>query len=819
MRTPAARTLAALALQLAALAALAAALLGASWLDARSRPRLVVLVDRSQSMPRAATDAALLEVEQAAHAAGAGDVQRIEFARRPAAPGGAPLDASATDLEAALDAALAVHARRPLAGAVMISDGQATAGDTERALRALRAAELPLHWLALGRPAPAVRIVDVRAPRQARVGQRVRLDVQVQAAAPQTLRLRASVRGADGSTRSSVAAAGRDGAATLEFDAWQAGALVVDLAVEDAASAVPVAAQPAAAAIDVAARAPILVVQGGRGALASSLAAGGWPLRVVDAAQADALAGELAGCEAVVLDDVAVGDAGPRFWSALVEAVRQRGVGLLVLGGERSFARGGYRGSALETLLPVLSEPAALDRNASVLFLVDKSGSMGEGSGGIDRFALAQRAVLETARSLGAHDELGLVVFDVAPRVLLPLAPAAQGLAALESPWPATPHGGTRLAPAIDAAAAELERAGAARRLLVLVTDGFVEGVSAAALRARLERARVETVALAVGPDADAPALQRIVGAKGLVLRVQEAAELPAVMRGALERRRARVERGPFAVAQAAPLPFAPGTFDAWPEVDAYLATKARPGAAVVLRSARGDPLLAWQRAGLGRVVALTSGLGAWTPRWLSWAAWPQLAGGLAEWAGGASRAGLAALTVRESGSGLQIEVAQRAVDAAGADPGPLDLQVDAPGGRGRVVPAEPLAPGRWRAELPTAGPGLYTVTAANALGSVRGLYLLRAGKEDDAWGTNPELARWQAAGLLERWRPGALQGLRAPPGAEPPPDRSLLALALACFAAGMLVDRWPPRAQALRTLRRHGRALLARRAGLRRDR
>jgi len=452
-------------------------------------------------------------------------------------------------------------------------------------------------------------------------------------------------------------------------------------------------------------------------------------------------------------------------------------------------------------------------------FIFDKSGSMGEGSGGIDRFALAQRAVLETARSLGVHDELGLAVFDVAPRVLLPLAPAAQGLAALANPWPATPHGGTRLAPAIDAAAAELEHSGAARRLLVLVTDGFVEGASAAALRARLERARIETVALAVGPDADASALQRIVGTNGLVLRVQEAAELPAVMRGALERRRARVERGPFAVAQAAPLPFAPGTFDAWPEVDAYLATKARPGAAVVLRSERGDPLLAWQRAGLGRVVALTSGLGAWTPRWLSWAAWPQLAGGLAEWAGGVSRAGLATLTVGESGSGLRIEVAQRAHDAAGADPGPIDLQVDAPGARGRLVPAEPLAPGRWRAELPTAGAGLYTVTAANALGSVRGLYLLRAGKEEDAWGTNPELARWQAAGLLERWRPGALQGLRAPPGAEPPPDRSLLALALACFAAGMLVDRWPPGAQAPRTLWHRGRALLARWTRLRRDR
>src|SRR4029079_1907962 len=126
-------------------------------------------------------------------------------------------------------------------------------------------------------------------------------------------------------------------------------------------------------------------------------------------------------------------------------------------GGERSFARGGYRASTLESLLPVSSEPAALDEPASVVFAVDKSGSMGEGSGGVDRFQLAQRAVLETARGLGPRDSLGLLVFDVAPRVLIPLGPAAAGTATLERDWNATTNGGTRLAPALEAAIAELE--------------------------------------------------------------------------------------------------------------------------------------------------------------------------------------------------------------------------------------------------------------------------------------------------------------------------------------------------------------------------
>ena len=200
--------------------------------------------------------------------------------------------------------------------------------------------------------------------------------------------------------------------------------MLVDVALEDAASGRTLDAWPDAAVVDVLPRKAILYAQGSTGLLARSLLRGGWALNVVPATRLDAQADALDGYQAVVLDDVAIADAGPRFWNALVSAVKDRGVGLMVLGGERSFARGGYRESTLESVLPVISEPPALDQPAAIVFAVDKSGSMGQGSGGVDRFQLAQRAVLETARGLSERDSLGLVVFDVAPRVLIPLGPA-----------------------------------------------------------------------------------------------------------------------------------------------------------------------------------------------------------------------------------------------------------------------------------------------------------------------------------------------------------------------------------------------------------
>ena len=796
------RTVFALALQAAALVLLGLALLGVSWLDARARPRVLVLVDRSLSMPRAVSEQALAEVVRAADAAGAGELRVIDFAGRASiadtpgvahgvAQGGAQggagaagLEPATTNIEGALQAALAAHADGAFARLVVVSDGHENVGDAARALRAARQARLPVQWIAVGRAPPPTRIAEVLAPERARIGQVVGISVQLAGQLDKALRVRATARAPGGQAQAlSLPSAGAD-RVSFEFDASRAGALIFDVTLEDAQTGQVLDGLTDAAVVDVAPRAAILYAQGSGGALARSLVLGGWALHRVPPARLDAEAEALDGYQAVVLDDIAIADAGPRFWRALVAAVTERGLGLMVLGGERSFARGGYRGSTLEQVLPLASEPAALDQPVSIVFAVDKSGSMGLGSGGVDRFALAQRAVLETARDLGARDALGLVVFDVAPRVLIPLAPAPAGNLALARDWQASPGGGTKLAPALEAAIRELERAPGARRMLVLVSDGFIDEAPLVELRQRLDRARIETIALAIGPDADVAALQRVAGAEtGVVLRVNQAAELPLVMRSGVAQRRARVARGTIAVTQVQPLPFPAGVLRDWPAIAAHSLTRPQPQATVALQTQSGDPLLAFQSVGRGRVVALASGLGPWTPRWLPWREWPRLAGGLAEWVAGAPPGGAGALVVRDLPAGLQIEAEVDAV--AGAS-----IAVDTPKVRGRVVATEPIAPGRLQALLPDDGPGLYTLVVATPRGTQRHLHLRRQRTESAAWGTNPALDTWRAEGLLSRWEPGRL----IPPAdvgrTAPAPDRTLIGLALALVLAGVLVDR-----------------------------
>ena len=799
------RTLWALALQVAALSMLSWALLGGSWLDTRGQPRTLVLVDRSQSMPRDEVDKAVAAVARAAQSAGSGALQMIEFAGRVAAAstsGNEParvLDPTATNIEAALQAALDIHAGAPLSSVVVVSDGHENAGDAARALLVAREARLPVRWIALSRSAPAARISEVLAPDRTRVGQRVQLIVNVERVAglqgagqpanptDPPLRVRATARTVGGQTQTAFGEVGVAGRATLELDARASGAMVVDVALEEAASGLTIHRMADAAVVDIAPPAALLYVQGSSGPLAPSLLRGGWQMNVIPAARLDAQADVLEGLQAVVLDDVAVADASPRLWSALVAAVKDRGLGLMVLAGERSFAQGGYRDSTLESVLPLISEPAALDQPAAIVFAVDKSGSMGQGSGGVDRFQLAQRAVLETARGLSDRDALGVVVFDVAPRLLIPLGPAAAGTAVLARDWQTSPNGGTQLAPALELAIGELERSAAPRRMLVLVTDGFVDSAPLAWLKVRLARARIEIIALAVGPDADVTGLQRVVGVDaGLVLRVDQAADLPSVMRSGVERRRARVERGSITVQQVQPLPFAPAALQDWPALAAHVVTRPRPGATVAVQSQRGEPVIAFQTVGRGRVVAVTSGLGPWTPQWLTWREWPRLAGGLAAWTSGAHLSGSAVVVSNQPG-GLQVEVDVSTASGAPEATG-VAIAVDTPTTPGRLLAPEYIAPGRLRATLPGNEPGLYTFVVTTPQGVQRHLFVRRQSAEGSTWGTNPAVSRWRDAALIKTWEPD----YQAPPraGADRPVDRWLIVLSLVLFLTGVVLDR-----------------------------
>jgi hypothetical protein len=276
---------------------------------------------------------------------------------------------------------------------------------------------------------------------------------------------------------------------------------------------------------------------------------------------------------------------------------------------------------------------------------------------------------------------------------------------------------------------------------------------------------------------------------RGTVLRVAEAAELPVMMRQGLENRRAPIERGRIAVRAQAPLPFQDSLKAEWPSVAAYDVTTPAPQALVHLESERGDPLIASTRAGLGQVVVVTPGLGAWTPDWLRWQDWPSLAGGLVEWVSSAGAASGLSVAVTDLPRALLV-VVDVASDGRWSDAASGQVRVQYPSGRTSDIPLEASAAGRLSAGIDEPEDGLYTFSVITPDASRR-LVHLRALRREFADGRpNPDIAEWAQAGLVREWSPEALQvALSGQPPSERSPDRAML-LALGLFLLGVLIDR-----------------------------
>jgi len=480
----------------------------------------------------------------------------------------------------------------------------------------------------------------------------------------------------------------------------------------------------------------------------------------------------------LVLDDLAAGDLSESTWHAIEHAVRASGSGLLTLGGPRSFAAGSYRGTILETMLPVTIESPRPDDSTAILFLVDKSGSMSEPQAGAGAFDYARQAVIDSATTLRHGDSAGLMWFDKEPLFGLKIASRANTAQAFEEAWTAVPSGGTVLVPALRAAIAQMEQVPAGRRVLVVITDGGIDANEPIAdLIPSVRAAKIDVIAVLVG-DADAGGLRALTEVnEGATLTAREIPVLPDRVTGELQRRRGAVVDGPVAAVPRRPLPFMIGT-PAWPPVGALWTTRARDDATVYLATPDGLPILATRRVGAGMSAVLPSGLGAWSRAWLAWPEIVPLTAALVRTLALAS--GDATATLRATTDGLLFETDRQGFDGWDVF-ATEDATIEDPLGYISRVPLVPIAPGRARAEIPAAAAGRYAVSARLDERTVRAAAIF----DPSGGGPVSQEVGWDsllAEGLVTRWP------LKGGEGAMPPRKRRPVPLAGAFATAALLL-------------------------------
>lgn len=318
------------------------------------------------------------------------------------------------------------------------------------------------------------------------------------------------------------------------------------------------------------------------------------------------------------------------------------GNAFLMLGGEASFAPGGYRETAIEPLLPVeLREPKKPEeKHRALVLVIDKSGSMNQEN----RVLYAKEAAKAAAGQLKERDLLGVVGFDVESFVVVPLSPMEKIRATVGAQIDRLKAGGqTYLLPALEEAMRQLEKQSASRKHVIILSDGVTRGAHSEytnLVTFMKEKLRITTSAVAIGEEVDLPLLKRIAQyGGGFFHHTYDPATLPQIVLKELQDKPEPVpivesDFTPVAVKGSELLAEFPAV--PYPPLKGFIETELKKRAQIDLalsKEERRYPLLASWNYGRGKAVAFATDLsGRWSKDWVQWELLERFWGKVFDW-------------------------------------------------------------------------------------------------------------------------------------------------------------------------------------------
>lgn len=460
----------------------------------------------------------------------------------------------------------------------------------------------------------------------------------------------------------------------------------------------------------------------------------------------------LAGFDVVVLSDTPAAALGDASMSILSEWVTSAGGGLLVTGGPNAFAAGGYFGTPLAELIPVITDyvDQAELSVAAVYVSLDRSGSMSAPVAGTTKMALANAGAVRAMELLDHTDLFGVAAVDTEVHPVLPLAPVTDRAAATRIIQSITAGGGgIYVFTALMAAYRELAAVNARLKHLILFSDAAdaeeqVAPAGSGVLASSLDvasamlaaRMTVSVVALGVEADKDTSFLRALAAhGGGRFYLTSDATTLPRIF--AEETLRATqnslIEEPFLPVTGVDSADIAGIDWPTAPDLFGYNAVQSRSTAPPSLLTESGTPLQASWRQGLGRVTAFTSDInGRWSTDWLDWP-------GFAQWFVQTLRmlvppSNPGDIIVTPTARGTQLTVKIEASNPDGSPRAELQPQVSTSDGR---------SPGTSSIAMPV-GPGEYAVTLDS---SIMDTALISVMVDEE-----PVLAAWNRPAVTESW-------------------------------------------------------------------
>lgn len=689
----------------------------------------IFLVDESASVSAAGRRHARDVLQQAVTAARPEDRYAVvAFGREPIVASGWTVDpedvnyrvhpdATATNLSDALDVALALLPDHRTGRVVLLSDGRETHGEAGALAGPVRwrHASVDVVPLESGGGVDAA-VMDVDVPEVVEPGGEFAVRVELRSETTKTVALRLYRNGKlwrDDSMRLSPGSS----AHVYRDEAPAEGTLLYRAVLEAPSDSRP-ENNEGLAFLRVSAPPKVWIVDGdGAGAaLGATLAQRGIPAARVGAVGLPDTPAGYADVQAVVLNNVSSDLLTHGQQDALAAAVREFGVGLLMVGSERSFGPGGWRDTPVEGVLPVRMESTRpREGTVGIVLVIDVSGSMSKSVEGQPRLRYAQEAALSAFQVAEPDTLVGVVAFSdvVSEPVLLQPKPDSLDdvLTALRR---LRADGGTMASRALRAAVEMLTASDATTRHIILLTDGaFQDAPAVRDLYPALQTARISVSTIGAGPSVDEDQLRELADAcNGNFYPYRRAAALPALFaRDALQVVRKPVIEGPIL-----PIPRAGGVVVAgvnWadaPTLDAMISVTLKDDAQLHVSSPDQDPLIASWRVGLARTAVLTTDLGPrFAASWQDWSQRDRLWESLVRGVLPPPNPAIFAADMRLEGDDAILTA--DAVDATGAfvDNLQLEATVQPPEGPAQTVRLRQVGPGQYAGRVRALGLGLFT--------------------------------------------------------------------------------------------------------------
>lgn len=313
------------------------------------------------------------------------------------------------------------------------------------------------------------------------------------------------------------------------------------------------------------------------------------------------------------------------FLKSLEVYIKDFGGGYIATGGDNSFALGGYFKTTLETVLPVDMEIKGKKEipDMSMMLVIDKSGSMTSGMGGISKLDLAKEAAVRTLDSLRDKDEIGVIAFDDTVYNVVSRVKIQDRNKIRDDIGTIRPGGGTSILPALEEAYSSLKKSNTKIKHIILLTDGQGEGQGFDELVSKIKKDDITVSTVAVGSDSDVELLQRIAkNGGGRFYFTDESTSIPKIFaKETFLASKAYINNREFTpVIESSHVIINDVVSEGLPNLLGYVGVAPKNNARVILKSDEDDPILTVWHYGLGKTIAWNSDInGKWSAKYISW--------------------------------------------------------------------------------------------------------------------------------------------------------------------------------------------------------